>query len=281
MKQITCMYCGEDLPAAAKSIGKTVRCPACNHKMRIRPPAPSKPQPREKDKTTKAAQWEGKSDKEIAEQLLATPLSKVERQRQAIRDSISFLLPRYDDLTLFALAVTVLMLLATNADLREIVTAAVSGGMHSDLVPWLAVAVLGMAFSLFNVFFQREKSDLEKGTMLIFAVGVTAGTAIWASDVMLAQSRGWLLIFPAWNAANGALLLFLFRLGLVDTSCIADLKASLVQIAVTIVSIAILVAVCQYVFRLHVAITFSIAVGYTMSLLGSLRDVFGLHPCDG
>jgi len=153
--------------------------------------------------------------------------------------------------------------------------------IYPNLFFGIAVAVLGMAFSLFNVFFQREKSDLEKGTMLIFAVGVTAGTAIWASDVMLAQSRGWLLIFPAWNAANGALLLFLFRLGLVDTSCIADLKASLVQIAVTIVSIAILVAVCQYVFRLHVAITFSIAVGYTMSLLGSLRDVFGLHPCDG
>lgn len=292
MKQITCMYCGEDLPGAEKSIGKTVRCPACKHKMRIRAPAPAKPQPRKEHKSSKAAAWDGKSDAEIAEQLLVKAPTKgrqrqrakaptaEERRRQAVRKHLSPLLPRYDDLTLFALSLTFLLLFAANADLRETLADVVVWTRRGDVLILLGAAALGMVFSLFNVFLKREKSKFEKLTMLIFAVGVTAGTGVYAGYIMLKQSPGPLMIFPVWNIINGGLLLLLFHGGVVDTSCIADTKAGLLQIGVTVVSLAILLALCQYTFRLHWSISFSIAVGYTMSLLGGLRDVFGLRPCD-
>jgi hypothetical protein len=248
--------------------------------MRIRPPAPARPRPRRQDKSSKAAQWEGKTDEEIAEQLLPEAPAAQERRRQAVRKRLSPLLPRYDDLTLFALTVTFLLLFAINADLRGTLIKAVTLEKDANVLIPLAAAVLGMLFSLVNVFLQRAKSEFEKFMMLVFAVGVTAGTGMYAGHIMVKQSSGLLLIFPAWNIINGVLLVILFRVGIVDTSCVADMKASLLQIGVTVISIAILLASCQYLFRLHWSITFSIAAGYTMSLLGGLRDVFGLRPCD-
>lgn len=70
-------------------------------------------------------------------------------------------------------------------------------------------AGFGMVCSLVNVFLQREKPHFEKRAMLWFAVLATGGTGLYAGWLMLDRTPGWLMIFPAWNILNGALLLLL------------------------------------------------------------------------
>ena len=184
------------------------------------------------------------------------------------------LLPQYDDLTLFALSLAFLLLGAIDAQMRRDL-AALANHPAEGLAVTLLCAAFGMVCALLNVFLQRRKSDFEKRAMLLFAVLVTAGTGLYAGWLTLSQSRGWLLIFPAWNLLNGGLLLVLRHAGVVDTDCIIEEAATFAQVLVTAVAVPILLTVCRYLFELHWAITFSIAVAYTMSLHHALRDLFG------
>ena len=179
---------------------------------------------------------------------------------------------------MFAFSVTFLLLLLIDPALRELFVTAFRERAFSDISVYLAVPGVGMVLALVNVFFARDKSDFEKTLLLLFGVVVTAGTGIYAGHLMLRQGPGWLMIFPALNILNGVLLLILSQFGLVDTDCIVDEKAGLIQIAATVASISLLLALCRYAFELHWAITFSIAVGYTMSLLGAVQDLFGPRP---
>lgn len=76
--------------------------------------------------------------------------------------------------------------------------------------------------------------------MLLFAVLVTGGTGLYAGWLMLDRSRGWLIIFPVWNIVNGALLLVLARLRIIDTDCIVDEKATFGQVLLTAIVVPIL-----------------------------------------
>lgn len=281
MIEFPCLYCGQTVRAEEGLAGKRVECPACGHFVMVRErkvgdalkSVPEADGPEEAD----ASYWVGRSDREIAESLLPRALTKEQRQKQAVKKAFSFLAPRYDDLTLFALSLSFLLLWLIDADLRRDLTKVFLEGWSGDITIWLIIAVVGMALSLVNVFLQRDKSDLEKSTMLVFAVVVTAGTGLYAGWTMLHQSKGWLLIFPAWNILNAGLLLLLFRLGIVDTDCIVDEPAGFAEVVITAFCVPVLLTVCHYWFELHWAVTFSIAVAYTLSLHNGIRDVFGMR----
>jgi hypothetical protein len=230
-----------------------------------------------KQEKGEASPWAGKSDREITENLLPQAMTEEPRQQQAVRKAFSFLAPRYDDLTLFALSLSFLLLWLIDPDLRRDLAKMFSEGWSGDITIWLIAAVIGMALSLVNVFLRREKSDFQKSVMLIFAVVVTAGTGLYAGWIMLHESKGWLLVFPAWNILNGGLLLLLFRLGIVDTDCIVDEQASFAEVVITAICVPILLTVCHYYCELQWAVTFSIAVAYTMSLHNGIRAVFGVQ----
>lgn len=57
-----------------------------------------------------ASYWAARSDREIAANLLARAMTKKQRQEQAVKKAFSFLTPRSDDLTLFALSLSFLLL---------------------------------------------------------------------------------------------------------------------------------------------------------------------------
>ncbi len=185
------------------------------------------------------------------------------------------MLPRYDDLTLFALSVTFLLLLASNPKTRTDLGRGDIFLRDGRVVILVGLAILGMLFSLFGIFFRGPKPTSVKWPMLVFAVLVTAGTGAYAGYVTLKSARGWLMIFLAWNILNAALLLLLFRAGLMGVDCVVDRAARFSQVIVTVIAICILLAVCQCLFQLHWAITYSVSVGYTMSLHHALADVFG------
>ncbi len=279
MIEFSCIYCGRLIRAGERFVHKRIKCPACGHAVMVcaqkhvdtLKPAPDL----EEEKQKEASDWSGKTNQEIVETLLPKAMTQEQRQHQATKKVFSALIPQYDDLTLFALSLSFLLLWLINADLRRDLTKIFIDESSLDIMLWLAVAVIGMALSLINVFLRREKSELEKFAMLIFAVAVTGGTGLYAGWLMLQHSRGWLLVFPAWNILNAGLLLLLFRLGAVDTDCVIDEPATFAQIVLTAICVPVLLTVCHYGFELHWAVTFSIVVAYTMSLHNAIRDVFG------
>ncbi len=279
MVEFSCIYCGRLIRAGARLVHKRVKCPSCGHSVMVcaqkHVDTLKMAQEAEADRQKDASDWSGKTNQEIIDNLLPKTMTEEQRQRQATKKVFSALIPQYDDLTLFALSLSFLLLWLINADLRRDLTKIFIDESSLDIMIWLAVAVIGMALSLINVFLRREKSELEKFTMLIFAVAVTGGTGLYAGWLMLQQSRGWLLIFPAWNILNAGLLLLLFRLGAIDTECVVDEPATSAEVVLTAICVPILLTVCHYGFDLHWAVTFSIAVAYTMSLHNAIRDVFG------
>ena len=110
--------------------------------------------------------------------------------------------------------------------------------------------------------------------MLFFAVLITAGTGIYAAIKMISES-GWLLIFAIWNLITGLILLFFLLSGTVDTEHITDETADNRQIFISVIAILILLALCNYAFRLHWVYTYSIAICYVTSFHNVVQDMFG------
>ncbi len=281
MIEFPCIYCGKLIRAEESPILKHMECPACGHTIPVRQQKPSSGLDSSTDAPNEGRNWTGMSDKDIAKQLLSRPLeplSKAEQNRQTAKRLLSPIIPQYDDLTLFALSLAFLLIAIVNAELRQDLTKAFSKGLGfgTGFKALLVFAGFGMVRSLVNIFIQRKKSDFEKWAMLLFAVLVTAGTGIYAGRLMLNRSQGWLMVFAAWNILNGGLLLVLTRVRIIDADCIIDKKATFGQVLVTAVAVPVLLITCLYLFDLHWAITFSIAIAYTMNLHNALRHFLKL-----
>jgi DNA-directed RNA polymerase subunit RPC12/RpoP len=296
------MYCGRKIWAKDRLAHTQVKCPACGHTIRVKPADArthaDREESREDTGPTDGPNWQGMSDREIARELRKRrPLTEQEQKRQATRRALSPFMPHYDSLTLFALSSTFLVLLLLGPNVspsrytlgsRYTVGSRVPtpqrpseplvrvvwslAGHFAVLVP---LAGIGMILSLLGVFYPKPKPEMVKWLMLCFAVVVTGGTGIYAGYIWLTTTRGWLVVFPAWNILNAAIPLLLFRAGLLDTELILDTAARLSQVVVTLIVTTALLALCLYVFKLHWAIAYSICVGYTMSLNHAITDVFG------
>lgn len=274
------MYCGRKIRAQDRAGGKRAHCPVCGHELLLPHPAraPGKAStagdaPASQEE---AAPWERMTNKEIARLLLKNrPVTEADRSRAVAKAAASPLLPRYDELTLFVLSTAFLMLLGISPEIKADLSNAMWFVHDGRIIVVLSVAVIGMVLSLFGIFVKGPKPDLVKWPMLIFAVSITAGTGIYAGYVTLKNAQGWLIVFPAWNIINGVLLLAMLRAGLMGTDCIIDRRAKFSQVVVALVCVGVVLGVCEHLFRLHWAITYSICVGYTMGLHHGLTSVFG------
>jgi hypothetical protein len=314
MIQVSCIYCGKKLAAKEEWVGKRVMCPACKHIFFIPDEATLRDESKtNENKKRKAAYWAGKNDAEISDALLngfttEAPQSDKQHPKNDSRAEVikkrkeeywsskssdeivhmlleseeeaeatrPFFLPRYDDLTLFTLSVTLLLLAITNRQLQDAIKSFFASGYHfAGFYVLLALFSLGLLPSLANVFLRRQKSNFEKVFMLLFAVGATAGAGIYAGVKMFESFRGWLLIFPIWNIITGVILLLYFPAGIVTTKCITDESSSFLQLAISVAATALLLVLCNYVFKLHWVYTYSIAVCYTTSLHNVVQDFFG------
>jgi DNA-directed RNA polymerase subunit RPC12/RpoP len=275
MIEFPCIYCGRPVRAEESATYQQVPCPACGHAVPVRRQKPAE-LPHEAPRVGSGADWSGKSNEEIAEQLLSRTRDPEERAIRGVRKLLAPLLPQYDDLTLFTLSLAFLLLLWIDETSRQDLLAFLHA-RHADRTPVLFLFLgFGIACSLIGVFWRRKRSEFEKGAMLFFAVLVTAGTGIYAGWLMLGRSPGWLIVFPAWNILNGALLLLLTHARIIDTECIVDDKATFGQVVVTALAVPLLLTTCRYLFELHWATTFSIAAAYTLNLHNVLRHRAGL-----
>lgn len=273
----SCVYCGKKVRGPDSLAGQQAKCPACGHLLRIRPPQKTA-RAESGDETTPGEQrpglnWTGKSDREIAESL-PLPLTEREIQLQATKASVAPLLPHYDDLTLFTLSLTLVLLLLVNTGTQQDIIRPLLVLAEGRILLLFGAACVGMVFSLLGVFFRSRKPETIKWLMLIFAVLVSGGTGVYAGYIALKATQGWLIIFPAWNILTGGLLLLTLTYDQWDPNCIIDKPATTGQIVLTVVTACIIVGVCQYGFEMHWAITYSICVGYITNLHHTLGRLF-------
>ena len=275
MIHFSCMYCGKKIRAKDKLVGRRAPCPACGHRLLI--PKPRVETPPESDVSPLGARF--RKDRFFGRDQGAHPTCEVgnglAQAQTVLNHPITLLAPRYDELTLFAMSVTFLLLLWIDPDAHRDLSKVALFVRDDEILMLGLLAALGMVFSLFGIFFKRPKPDVVKWPMLFFAVAVTAGTGIYAGYVTLQLARGWLVVFPIWNILNGILLILILRAGLLAPDCIIDGAAKLWQLVITLLTVGLLLGLCHYVFKLHWAISYSICLGYTMSLHRAVTDVFG------
>lgn len=268
--------------------GKKGKCPKCNHMLVVpkttkgRPaispdkePFPDRPKPRvpewDKDQHQRCMYY--MTDEE-AEALI-----------KLCKESFGFLIPTYDKLSLFLMAITLILLLVINIEMRDWIRGFIHGfrtesdKYHLPLIFYfificLCVYICHIIAS--HIITSDEATDFKKKIMLFFAVLINAISGIIAGTYVLknAAVHDWQLVFPIWNIVNGVLLLLMLRFKIIDEECISDREATLVQIILGLTAVLIIFMLCNFVFKLYWAITFSICVVYTTSFDRALQNVF-------
>ena len=283
MIRFKCIYCGQRILAKDDGVGKRGKCPKCDHLLTV--PESTKGRPAIS------------SDKEPMPDRSEPPLfasdkpsfDAKEQMTELLKESFGFLIPTYDKLSLFLMAFTLIFLYAANFQMREQILDWISRdwlrvwkqefthsgfrieSFYNYMLFILSILLVALPF---QVFFKRD-IDMKKKVMVFFAVSANSLTSIIAGVYTWGHIAisNWLLIFPIWNIINCVLLLLMLFLNIIDEECISDRKITFVQIVLGLVSVIIIVLICNNVFKLHWAITFSICMVYTTSFDRALQSV--------
>lgn len=275
-----CIYCGQRILAPDNGAGKKGKCPKCRHELRVpkttkgRPAISSDKEPLFEHPVLPAQKSVPEKVKPQQQTLNRDTLEIPDDMTEVYEEKLGFLVPTYDELSLFLMAVTLISLYLTNSGMRSEVI-----GFAMRLEAWrlgiyLALFIVAMFLCLFHVFTPRKKTDIEKGIMLLFAVTMNAASGIIAGLYMWEHCWGWLLIFPIWNFVNSALLILMQYVNVFDENCVADRDATAKQTILGLIAVFVIFIFCNYVFKLHWAITFSICIIYTTSFDKALQSVF-------
>jgi hypothetical protein len=276
---LKCVYCGQRILAKDDGRGKKGKCPKCLHPMIVPfaskdPQAPLKltPLPPVAVSALKEHVSENGKDPSVIEEF--PPPDSPDDMTDLYEEKYGFLIPNYDELSLFLMAVVFITLYLTNGKMQEDITRFL---MRLDIwrrVIYIGLFSLGMLLCLYHVFTSRKKTDIEKSIMLIFAITVNAATGVIAGLYMLKESPGWLLIFPIWNILNSAVIILMQYFNFFDETQISDRDATKTQVVIGLIAIFIIFYICNNVFNLHWAITYSICIIYTTSFDRGLQSVF-------
>lgn len=209
--RLTCYYCGAEISTDEGQIGALIVCPGCGHRVRVPRPGRSEASPPQADRRSSAvrkdaAAWEHVSNQEIRDTVLYEALPRAEKLRVNLKRAFAFVLPRYDDLTLFAFGIAFVLLALLDPGLRGAL-AAIGTDPHTETETLLlGFAGLGLTLSLIGVVWPRDKSEFEKVMMLFFAILITIGAGVSTWRTPGAGALGWLAVFPLWNQFNAVLL---------------------------------------------------------------------------
>lgn len=277
MIRFKCIYCGQRILAPDTGRGKKGKCPKCNHELRI--PKSTKGRPAISVEKTEPVQH-AKNASTWWDPTFTKPHDLPEYQKddmaELCKENAGWFIPVYDELSLFLMAITLIILFVTNASFQEQIHK--WNEKFSDGRVFIAGVILlaGMGLSIYHVFTTREKTDIEKWIMLFFAVLTNAGAGIISGWYVLNSSciQNWQIIFPMWNIINGALLLMMLRFRIIDEECISDRDATAKETVIGLVAVIVIFIFCNYVFKLHWAITFSICVVYATSFDKAIQSVF-------
>lgn len=276
MIHFKCIYCGQRILANDDGRGKKGYCPTCRHIIYVphafKADSNISPLALQPIATPKKHICEYDKDPSVTEEFPSPDLP--DDMTDLYEEKLGFLIPNYDELSLFLMAVVFVILYFTSSKLQTDVTAFL---MRLDIwrrVIYVALFSLGMFLCLYHVFTSRKKTDAEKGIMLLFAITVNAATGFIAGFYMLKECPGWLLVFPVWNIINSVLLIIMQYVNLFDETQISDRDATIPQVILGLAVILVIFFLCNNTFKLHWAITYSICIIYTTSFDRGLQSVF-------
>jgi DNA-directed RNA polymerase subunit RPC12/RpoP len=272
-----CAYCGQRILAKDDGRGKKGQCPTCKHiiyvpktfqpesnlaPLALAPDTPPKEHLSETGKVLSAITGE------------FPPPDSLEDLTDLYEEKYGFLIPNYDELSLFLMSAVFIILYFTSSKLQDDI---ITFLMRLDIwrrYLYVGLFMLGMSLCLYHVFTPRNKTEIEKNIMLLFAITINAATGLIAGFYMLKNCPGWLFVFPAWNIINSALLIIMQYVNLFDEGQISDRDATITQVIIGLAAIRIIFYICNNVFKLHWAITYSICIIYTTSFDRGLQSVF-------
>ena len=274
MIRFKCIYCGQRILAREDGRGKKGKCPKCGHELIVpettkgRPAISSDKEPMPNRPKPYVPAW----DKDPR----SGPDESAEGLTELFKESFGFLVPTYDKLSLFLMAVTWISLYAANNPLRERIHSFLAEA-HDWRVSLIALTIPAvLILCIYQVFTKSEKSDSERTIMFWFAITTNILTGIVAGIYLFRNTdiRNWQLIFPIWNIVNAAILYLMLELNVINEECIIDRDATMAQVILGLIAVLVILVFCNYVFKLHWAITFSICIVYTTSFDKALQSVF-------
>jgi hypothetical protein len=275
MLRFKCIYCGQRILAPDNGAGKKGHCPKCRHDLRV--PFSTKGRPAISfDKSEVSAKInEATSFKmpPVAPDYKSKGFEDTELA-ELIKEKAGWFIPVYDELSLFLMAIMLIVLYFLNSPMRDQINKAFLEIHDARIYALSLIFFAGLGLSIYHVFTTRVKNDAEKWVMLIFAVAVNSGTAIVAGMYVIEKSTDWTIIFPMWNLINAILLLAMLRFKVIDEECISNRDASMAEVFIGLIIVFILFVFCNYVFKLYWAITFSICIIYATSFDKALQSVF-------
>lgn len=184
------------------------------------------------------------------------------------------LIPQYNEVTLFLMGLSFVLLLVSEAPLRDLMYRHLMDRFDLRNYLFLGLLLIGIMFSVYHVFTVRPKTTVEKHSMLFFAVMVNGMSGIAAGIHLLKDSHGLLLVFPLWNILSGVLLLLLYRLRFIGEDAVTDDDASRLSVIVGVIVVTAVFAACHFHFHMYWAVTFSICVAYATSLNDIIQKTF-------
>ncbi len=190
---------------------------------------------------------------------------------------LRYIIPQYDEITLFAMSFSCGMLLIAGAfttkwEMKEHLYTVDDFKILMIILFFLS----GLLLSLYHAFTDRPKTYVEKYLMLFFAVILNGFSGIFAGTYFLVETKGWLVVFPILNIINGAVLLLMFRSGELNENNISDQNVSHGQVVLAGATVVIVFAICHYLFDLIWVQTLSICVAYATNLSRGAEALFML-----
>jgi len=284
MIKFKCIYCGQRILAKDDGAGQKGKCPKCAHLLTVpestkgRPAAGlNKKSMSDQTKPPRVPEWQRAP--EWPERLDRMPAEQAEALAELCKESFGFLIPTYDKLSFLLMALTLMLLFITNSQMRvftpdanKVVSQTESFIYYAKL--FLLIAIVPI-FLIFRIFGQTD-ADLKKEIVLFLAVLINASSGIIAGIYVIGNTTAsnWLLVFPIWNIINSFLMLIMFYMKAIDEDCISDRKAAPLRIFLGLIAVVAIFLLCNYVFKLYWAITFSICIIYTTSFDRALQNIF-------
>jgi hypothetical protein len=275
-----CIYCGQKILAHEGTSGKKGKCPKCSHELRIpwtlkgRPGIGGTKIDTVEDNATTGHQTDKPTEFDVV---------------TLYGEKSGWYIPTYDEQSLFLIAITLLLIMLFNENIkselllllnRRIKFDEITSSIHQVIfvmgpfiVCLFAIILPGFLLSFYHVFTKRQKSRIEKHLMLLFAVLTNAIIGIAAGIYIVRQCPVWLLIFPIWNIINCIFILIMLDARIINETCIIERKTTLSRVAIGLISTIIIFALCNYVFKLYWAVTFSICTIYATNFEKALQNI--------
>lgn len=174
--------------------------------------------------------------------------------------------PRYDELTTYLAAMSVLLVFLSYPGLRAMYLEAWSWSSREEqvvLVLVLSATVLvpfAMAVCLGSILTRRPGEPEKKTVMGMFTMGVCGTAGIAAAVENLPEQVGWSWAFPVFNIMAG--LLLLYQMILVPEGTVTDRQASPAEAVVATVGLVLVLVVSQWCFRLGWGMALSVCLTY-------------------